>query len=145
MAWVALVPTVFKCIVCYLVQSPVIQKKPGGHDMGGTCVKSFQMHYMLPDSKCANTLRARRAWHGWHLCLMLPLPAGRSRRALVHCLKMLSYSAPPSAHYNLVSTYNALPITKYCTAGARLRQSPGNPATCPGRREALLWAGKPEL
>ena len=98
---------------------------------------------MLPGSKCTDTEKARWAWHGWHLCLMLPLPARRSRRALVHCLKMLSYSAPPSAHYNLVLTYNALPITKYCTAGACLRLCPGSPATCPGRGTTLgrkTWA-----
>ena len=101
-------------------------------------VPKFQIHFVLPCSKCTDTEKARRAWHGWHLCLMLPLPAGRSRRALVHCLEMLSYSALPSAQYNLVLTYNALPITKYCTAaGACLRRCPGTLATCPGRGTTL--------
>ena len=142
-ARVALVPQIFKYIMCRLVQSAPIHWKPGGHGTGGTWALSFQIHFVLPGSKCTNTLKARRAWHGWHLCLMLPLPARRSRRALVHCLKMLSYSAPPSAHYNLVLTYNALPITKYCTAGACLRRCPGSLATCPGRGTTLgrkTWA-----
>ena len=42
----------------------MIQKKPGGHDMGGTCALSFQIHYILPGSKCTDTEKARWAWQG---------------------------------------------------------------------------------
>ena len=89
---------------------------------------------MLSASTCADIARAKQAWHGWHLCLMLPLPAGRSRRALVHCLKMLSYSAPPSAYYNLVLTYNALPFYKVLHCWCLPEAMPREPGHLPRER-----------